>query len=145
MMFVFVYGTLKRGHHNHGVLGDSFFMDTGHTEKYYVMFDAGFPVLLSPPLRSPTMRGKDEPDHPRLPVLGEIYDCSEAVLRRLDYLENNGVMYEREEIIITRHLNKTCLRAWTYIGVPEYWKACRGLPAFPAVNDKYVYPQIRSH
>lgn len=44
-MRFFVYGTLKKGKHNNGVMGDSKFLGTAKTEPVYTLFDGGFPIV----------------------------------------------------------------------------------------------------
>tara|TARA_R100001082_G_C4360744_1_gene159252 strand:- start:338 stop:937 length:600 start_codon:yes stop_codon:yes gene_type:complete len=82
-MFVFVYGTLKMGGHNHHYLKDSEFVkhldfpdltliDTGY----------GFPAVIK-------KRGYS--------VYGEVYKIDDKTLLNLDRLEGEGSLYFREE------------------------------------------------
>lgn len=69
-----VYGTLKRGHSNHSVLGDSPLVDEGWV-KGLALYDIGpFPCAVLE-------------KHPQ-PVFVEVYAVSKAVLAKLDNLEN---------------------------------------------------------
>jgi gamma-glutamylaminecyclotransferase len=108
---VFVYGTLKRGYGNHRLLATSHFVGDAVTVEKYRMIDAGFPVVLD---------GSREHN-----VAGEIYQCDDATLRRLDALEGEGHMYDRKLIDVRlcpdangyRHV----VKAFIYIGC-NFWK-----------------------
>lgn len=79
---VFVYGTLKKGYHNHHHLGTSSFLGEAVTQNTYTLTDCGFPYLI--------------PDSDGLPVVGEVYLVDDpAVLMSLDALE--GVAYGHYE------------------------------------------------
>ena len=41
----FVYGTLKRGHYNHSVLGKPEYLGEFKTESKYTLFDGGYPIV----------------------------------------------------------------------------------------------------
>ncbi|XP_011877196.1 PREDICTED: putative gamma-glutamylcyclotransferase CG2811 isoform X2 [Vollenhovia emeryi] len=89
---VFVYGTLKRGEPNHGLLKDTAngyakFLGVGRTTVPYPLVIAtryNIPFLLKRPGTG---------NH----VLGEIYDVNSDMLRRLDELEEHPKFYERTE------------------------------------------------
>ena len=84
--YVFVYGTLKSGHRNHGWLGTSGFEGQGTTCDKWAMIDGpGFPYLLQP----------NDSGHN---IIGEIYEVDAMTLRFLDQLEGAPVHYHRELI-----------------------------------------------
>jgi gamma-glutamylcyclotransferase (GGCT)/AIG2-like uncharacterized protein YtfP len=91
-MKVFVYGTLKRGFHNHRCLeGAVFVKETTLTTPFWMYDTGGFPALLQ------TTEGK-----PGYYPTGEVFELPEgragqAVLARLDRLESEGYMYHRQE------------------------------------------------
>ena len=114
-MYLFVYGTLKRGHGNHRVLGDAKYIeDASMSGKMYSM--GGFPGMI-------------ESDGLCDSVFGEIYEIEDRHLPGLDSLEgynkNNPEysMYIRKELpyYSTRHgedgFNYTSIRgnAFVYI------------------------------
>lgn len=75
---VFVYGTLKKGHGNHGLLQSAYFVTKAKTERKMVMVQkrwAGYPHVLDI---------EDELAHQ---IPGEIYLVSSDDLKRLDNLE----------------------------------------------------------
>lgn len=86
--YVFVYGTLKRGHHNHHVLGHSEFAGDGELYgSFFDMYDGGFPYLIHRPEGS---RGGF--------VTGEIYYVTDKnVMDALDRLEGVPHLYRRIE------------------------------------------------
>ncbi|XP_032691447.1 putative gamma-glutamylcyclotransferase CG2811 isoform X2 [Odontomachus brunneus] len=94
---VFVYGTLKRGEPNHGVIKDvangyAKFLGIGKTTISYPLVIAtryNIPFLLKKP---------NVGNH----VQGEIYDVDSTMLKRLDELEEHPTFYERteEEILL---------------------------------------------
>lgn len=86
-MKVFVYGTLKQGHGNHRVLGDSPLLTTAKTSANYTMFNTGgFPAVI--PEGTTTIQG-------------EVYEVDETTFPRLDRLEGYPRMYDREVITVT--------------------------------------------
>ena len=68
---VFVYGTLKKGHGNNRLLADSTLLGNGVLSDHK-LYDSGFPVS--------AVSDGDE-------VLGEVWECDDYALRRLDALE----------------------------------------------------------
>lgn len=109
-MLVFVYGTLKKGHHNHRVLGPNpKFVGHAITNTKYVMHDAGFPVLLVP--------AKDEEGHF---VEGEVYDVDLVTAARLDQLEGKGRMYDRVRKYVK--MGEGSVRLNYYVGIADYWR-----------------------
>lgn len=102
---VFVYGTLKANGHNHHVLGTSKMLGTGLTAGNYAMIgkDMSYPYLLS-------LMSKDEGG---LQILGEVYECDEDTMRRLDTLEGVPYHYLRKQISVL--LNGTYHIVTTYM------------------------------
>lgn len=83
MTKVFVYGTLKKGYHNHYLLEDSIFLGEDKTYLSYVLLNCGFPYMCIE---------ENQPDHIAYQVVGEVYEVScPKVLADLDRLE--GVRY----------------------------------------------------
>jgi len=100
---IFVYGSLKKGKHNHRLLVNQEFVEDGVTSSSYPLVDFGaYPALL-----------KEQPNIPSLPVKGEIYKVDAKGLQDLDWLESNGRLYNREEIGITSDSGST-VKAWVY-------------------------------
>lgn len=89
-MKVFVYGTLKKGFHNHRCLEGATFEREATLKNAFRMFDTGgFPVILPATENAPGY----------FPT-GEIYVLpdgrqGELILARLDQLESEGYMYHR--------------------------------------------------
>lgn len=95
MEFVFVYGSLKKGFHNHKVLKDSTFIGIGTTkEKYDMISYNSFPAVIS---------------NGEYHIKGEIYYVDDETLKDLDRLEGNGTFYKRK-IIDTEKLRDV----WCY-------------------------------
>lgn len=85
-LLVFVYGTLKQGHHNHRLLEDSTYMGKHTIKDGYLMYNLGaYPAVIK-------QNGEG------LPVHGEIYEITEATLKSLDVLEGYPELYYRETI-----------------------------------------------
>lgn len=82
-MYVFVYGTLKKGYHNHDLLKDSVFIQDLVTPPIFEMksvsASGGFPCLVE----------GDKAIH------GEVYFCNKETLTNLDRLEGVPHMYQR--------------------------------------------------
>ncbi len=93
---VFVYGTLKKGYHNHHHLKNCKFEEaealgfTLHASAYlpYVIQGEGI-------------------------VYGELYEVDDEILRRLDYLEGHPKFYKRIETPIK--VADRIVPAWIYI------------------------------
>ena len=93
---VFVYGTLMRGEHHHDVLAGAEFVHVANTEPLYDLFRIDYyPALVHG--GSTTVRG-------------EVYRVGEAMLARLDELEEAPGYYEREWITLA-----SGLRVQTYV------------------------------
>lgn len=100
---VFVYGTLKRGFHNHPVMqrAGGEFVCHGATVEHYPLVVDGLPYLLDAP-------GQGHP------VEGEIYRVDSAEgWRVLDRLEGHPVFYERRVADIAGEDGET-YAAWIY-------------------------------
>ena len=80
--YVFIYGTLKRGERNHGLLAGEQFIGEAVTEPLYRLYDCGaYPALV-----------EDAADGRA--VCGEVYLVGPATLRRLDVLEDAPRLYQ---------------------------------------------------
>ena len=113
---VFVYGTLKRGFHNHRVMEDAGgeFVCTGRTQNQYPLVAQGLPYLLNHP-----GTGKR--------VEGEIFQVSTSEgWDRLDHLEGHPGFYQREVIAI-EGVDRDIYDAWTYFLVGD-GRELAGLP-----------------
>ena len=123
---VFVYGTLRRGHHNHALLEMSKFIGEAATLRTYWMITTGvFPVVLD---AVPGDFGL-----PPLAVAGEIYHVDDATLEQLDLLEREGRSYDRKVTAVHEAGHK--VQAHIYIGVADYWHR-RQLPAWTTQNNR---------
>lgn len=92
---VFVYGTLKKGHHNNALLNSSTFLGNAETEAEFSMYcNGGYPGVV--------MGGFDS-------IKGEVYEINDKIFSRLDSLEGYPNLYNRIEISTTYGV------AWLYI------------------------------
>ena len=84
-MLLFVYGTLKRGHSNHGYLRGQQFLSMAMTQPRYRLHDlGGYPGMV--------LNERDG-----ISIHGEIWDVDAECLARLDELEDiDGGEYVRE-------------------------------------------------
>ena len=84
---VFVYGTLKRGFHNHPAMEGAEFLGSGTTAvRLPLVADEYFiPYLLN---------REGEGEH----VRGEVYRVDDAVFAKLDRLENYPAYYDRQQL-----------------------------------------------
>jgi len=99
-MFLFTYGSLKKGFKYNGFLNGSF-IDNAKTKFKYSMreyCDSGFPYLI-----------KEEDFH----IYGEVYEINLEELQTLDMLEDHPKFYRREMIDIILE-NETTLKAYCY-------------------------------
>ena len=116
---VFVYGTLKRGHSNHGVLNGATFQTQGyitHRQEFGMRTVGTFPVVYRRSDIDENITGAA----PR--IMGELYSVDVAGLHQLDQLEGNGYLYQREQVSILIQVGDGHYRAvtaWVYIGIDE--------------------------
>lgn len=90
---IFVYGTLKKRHGNHGVLGNSVFLGEAVTvSKEFNMYDGGFPFVTD-----------FKNDEDRLGcIVGELYETNDKrILSNLDRLEGYPYLYDKREVDVT--------------------------------------------
>lgn len=101
----FIYGTLKRGHAAHRLLGSARFLDTAEAVDPVTMVDCGgYPGLL----RGGAAR-----------VQGELYHIPPRLWPRLDDYENvTGGDYSRQVIRVRRSRDQAVVTAMTYILSP---------------------------
>lgn len=87
-MLVFVYGTLKKGYGNHGVLKGATYIQKYKTLHQHKMLDLGaFPGVVH--------MGGDTA------ITGEIYKITEEISARLDQLEGYPTFYDKVNISTT--------------------------------------------
>lgn len=79
---VFVYGSLKKGFHNHHLLEKSRFLCENSLAGYLMISLGAFPGIIPNPGQF-------------TPVYGEVYEVDEKTLKALDRLEGHPHMYER--------------------------------------------------
>lgn len=92
---VLVYGTLRKGHSNHRLLGCSELVGSYMVALPYVMKHlGGFPGLL--------------PDGQRHGIFCEMYKVDDDTFNRLDVLEGYPSFYNRTEVRVG------CMYAWIY-------------------------------
>lgn len=116
-MFLFVYGTLKKGFGNNRILQSSEFVSEAVTRDPFVLFRSGFPVMMREPNDAIV-------DRYWLPVQGEVYSVRHPeVWARLDNLEGVPHMYLRGKTIVCLHSRGpgSQVEVETYIGNPELW------------------------
>lgn len=142
---VFVYGTLKQSFHNHHVLNrDAQYLGKARTYKDgWSMFDTGgFPVVLP---------AQDAGNF----VYGEVYSVTPDNMIRLDGLESNGYMYQRERVrfkLLDQEMEHEMFKgkvnalrdAWMYVGMSDYWADETRIteigPTFPKTGPDKMYP-----
>lgn len=105
--YLFVYGTLKRGGHNHRLLATAAFVGDARTERRFRLIDCGpYPAML------------EHADAP-LEIRGELYRITASLLPSLDELEDEGKLYRRVTIPIAYVDNagagNASVVAWTYL------------------------------
>lgn len=100
-MKVFVYGTLKSGHGNNRLLGNSPKLGDVMTAKNFRMYTNGaFPMIV--------------PDRSGYKITGELYEADDFTMEILDQLEGVPNMYYRDSCtIIDCDGNK--IQAYVYV------------------------------
>ena len=99
MCRVFVYGSLKNGHSNHGLLHGKRMVCRDSVEGPFTMYSLGyFPGVVD--------NGEDAPLRT---IYGEVYEVDDAGLASLDLLEGHPTFYMREKVTTNNGL-----RVWMY-------------------------------
>jgi gamma-glutamylaminecyclotransferase len=114
---IFVYGTLKSGFGNHGLISSSDFVDDAILENYNMVYSHGshgFPVIY-----------KNKKSHGHI-VIGEVYVVDDYVLKNVDELESNGVMYKRK-LVSVKLSDGSSMSVNVYIGINKFWDNYEGL------------------
>ena len=96
---VAVYGTLKQGRGNHGLLSTAQFVGEGRTVSTHRMYSQGIPYV------------RKAPDGYTVQV--EVYSVSTEVLSSLDALEGHPDWYRRE--LVPVRVQGTEHEAWMYM------------------------------
>ena len=107
-MFVFVYGTLKKGKRNHFVISDLPFTSKAETNEkgFYLQDNGNFPYLLRTKSKKLAKR-----------IKGEVYSINDSQIAMLDRFEGVPSLYNRE-IIDVKLENGAIVKAYVYI--PNY-------------------------
>lgn len=102
---VFVYGTLKQGFGNHGILNRAKFVGIGTTVSgAFKMLDGGFPMVLTDGL---------------FKVTGELYEVpDETTLKNLDRLEGVPTLFVRHPVEV--EVQGETYDALMYVGAERY-------------------------
>ncbi|MGO8679229.1 MAG: gamma-glutamylcyclotransferase [Limisphaerales bacterium] len=107
---VFVYGTLRRGCWNHGLLAKAEFVGAGKTKRRYAMYVDAIPYVV-----------KEEVSQ----IVGEVYAVDQGTLRDLDSLEGYPSWYERQEVDVALDDGRQIV-AWMYFSRQPQGKLNRG-------------------
>lgn len=108
-MLLFIYGTLKRGHHNNRLLAQSQFIETATTQPKYRLYNCG---------NYPALKYATE----GYPIQGEIWQIQPHTLKQLDTLEGTPWLFDRQPIEITNHQN---IQGYIYQGQIINLKECK--------------------
>lgn len=107
---LFVYGTLKRGGRNHGLLRGQTFLCQAITQPQYRLYDTGaYPCLVREPARG-------------LRICGELWEVSEAAMPALDELEGVPDLFGREAIDLIGVAGP--VQAYVYRRGVDQWTDC---------------------
>ena len=106
-LFLFVYGSLKKGFRHHAELRGAKFQRPARTEPRYRLVRAGdYPVLLA---------------HGAERISGELFEVSREALDRLDEFE--GPAYARRAVAL-----EGGIQAMAYFGDPRAFRECASIP-----------------
>lgn len=125
---VAVYGTLRKGFGNHGLLSAARLLDSGTTIDQYGMVCEGIPYVGS----------EVREDGNRIVV--EVYAVDDETLARLDGLENHPEWYTRKQVPITLD-NGVTVDAWLYFNDTVEYDGKK----FYADYENYRTPVGRTH
>ncbi|QDP63165.1 MAG: putative gamma-glutamylcyclotransferase [Prokaryotic dsDNA virus sp.] len=112
-IYVFVYGTLKKGFGNHHLLNKAECLDDrARTQEYYSMTGSGVPFVHHSPKK--TM------------IKGELYKVNKNTLHMLDGLEGHPTWYKRQKVWVVDGYGGPLAKAWLYFNDND-----RGYQDFP--------------
>ena len=140
---VFVYGTLKKGFHNHRLLehdGVAFCGEATTVSGSYRMFCTGsFPVVFR--VRKYRIANKEQCGR----VTGEVYLVDDKIAGGLDRLEDEGYMYIKKKVRIRFADRDQRTSALIYVGKHQFWRRHRSLRRLDPVDGlfKWSYPHQR--
>ena len=129
--YVFVYGTLKRGHKRHSILASSrsnrfcgVGVTLGKTYDLLIANPENIPVLMENTTKERLLKTK-----------GELWLVDTETLIKIDHVESNGYIYERVPRRIV--VGKEYVIAWIYLGMPKFWrdKDLKDSPKFSSGSD----------
>lgn len=125
---VFVYGTLKRGFPNHGLMRAATFVDTGLTVERY-------PMIIQGRGFSPVMLPEAGQGHR---IVGEIWEVDDTQLAALDELESTHLPtgYVRETIAV--ETPGGLLNAWVYFKPRERVTIIHSEPHADYQDRRYI-------
>ena len=109
-IYVFVYGTLKRGNYNNRLLEGSVFVEEATVKGYGLTPGGGFPYAL--PCQNMTARG-------------EVYAVEEHTMARLDGLEGFPYHYVRDFVDVRLRCGMV-VQAWLYVSAQPDHQRHRG-------------------
>lgn len=101
-MFLYVYGTLKKGRNNHGYLDGANYMGNFITSEDYSLIVSGLPFLVK---RKSKLGG----------VRGEVYKIDRDILTGIDKLEGHPGFYRREVTTVINEDTKEPLDVFAYV------------------------------
>jgi gamma-glutamylcyclotransferase (GGCT)/AIG2-like uncharacterized protein YtfP len=111
--FVFVYGTLKQGHRNQHVINQYSATYMGEALTTSAVFNMIVQASASSPgkMTPGVYLDHDQGHH----IEGELYHVTDEGLEKLDELEQVGINYNREEILV--HCDGKDYTAWVYLKI----------------------------
>jgi gamma-glutamylcyclotransferase (GGCT)/AIG2-like uncharacterized protein YtfP len=117
---VFVYGTLKSAFNRNFTLEGGKFLGTAFTRNRFLSMyrtngSSSFPIVMEAKKAAPGA------------IQGEVYIVPPDIITKLDFIESNGMMYQRSLRTVdlydrsapdkSRHM-----AAWMYVAHPDFWK-----------------------
>ncbi|THB66331.1 MAG: gamma-glutamylcyclotransferase [Desulfovibrio sp.] len=97
---VFVYGTLRQGFSNHGLMHGARFLGAARTKESFALYCETIPYVCTKTRVSP--------------IIGEVYEVDSALLAALDRLEEHPRWYERRPARILLNDSGQEMTAWCY-------------------------------
>lgn len=115
MTTIFVYGTLRWGEGNHGLLAGAKPLGAGRTVERMTLLNLG---------GCPAVIAEAGPG----PIVGELYEVDGATLQRLDRLEGYPRVYDREQFVIETESGRHVV-AWMYFFHPSGQRFAEVIPS----------------
>jgi gamma-glutamylaminecyclotransferase len=113
-MYIFVYGSLRKGLHNNHLLDDAKYIGKFTTINHYIMIGTksfSYPYLIDPTYLKFNLYSSIADDYSKN-IVGEVYEIDNVLMKKLDSLEGHPDYYTRKQIQVENDIAKIYVYAY---------------------------------